>query len=58
MNKQPWYHEATILFTGTRAFTQEELTKLLQRITRRDIVKGSIEVVAVEAEPGDPADLM
>jgi hypothetical protein len=59
VNKQPFYHEVTFLFTATREFTRVELTLLLAKALKgRDVVKGTIDVESVEAEPGDPADLM
>lgn len=60
MNKQPFYHEVTILFTGTREFTFEEVQELLQsKLRHKDIVKDSVKIDSFnEPEPGDPADLL
>jgi hypothetical protein len=58
-NKQPFYHRAVILFTGTREFSRDEMTKLLaKKLKSIDIVKDSPECEEIDAEPGDPADLL
>lgn len=59
MNKQPYYHQASILFTATREITRDELTELLRKKLRvKDIIVNTIECEEVDAEPGDLANLM
>jgi hypothetical protein len=59
MNKQPFYHRAVILFTATEGFGVDDVTKIFQSIKRsKNIIVSSIECEEVDAEPGDPQDLM
>lgn len=51
---QPFYHQASILFTATREISRDELTEALKI---PGLVKLSPECEQVDAEPGDPADL-
>ncbi len=64
MNKQPYYHRATLLFTATRPVDRQELVDLLNEAIeklpkddRADIVV-SVDVENCDSEPGDPADLL
>lgn len=65
-NKQPFYHQITILFTATmdvsdsdRKLICNDFRRILQRqFGKKVIVEGSVEVDSFDAEPGDPADLM
>lgn len=60
-NKQPFYHEAQLLFTtitGT-CLTKTQIRKITEIVEKvRGVVKGSVEVIESEPEPGDPADLL
>lgn len=59
MNKQPFYHRAVILFTATRDIGKDELEEILRNKLRGNgVVAESPEVEEVDAEPGDPADLL
>ena len=60
MNKQPLYHQATILFTATRELTTDEVQEALMRglAKTKGVIKDSIVVEECDAEAGDPADLM
>lgn len=59
MNRQPFYHRAVILFTATEELSRDEVTELVRKKLRsRAIVPGSPECEEVDAEPGDPADLL
>ena len=60
MNKQPFYHEVTVLFTATRPLDESEVQALLEKsLKNKDIVKGTVQIDGYEdPEPGDPADLM
>jgi hypothetical protein len=58
-NKQPFYHNATILFTATEPLDRDEVTKLLKQIdTDARIIADSVECSDVDDHPGDPVDLM
>ncbi len=66
-NKQPFYHRMDVLFTATVDLSEEanspEFLAKLESFLRRNlgtvIVKGSVTLDGVvDAEPGDPADLM
>jgi hypothetical protein len=57
VNKQPFYHEATILFTATKPLSKDELEALLKTLKSGHVLHESFEVDSLEAEPGDPADL-
>lgn len=60
-NKQPWYHEGEILFTTThgRVLAKHTIMKIQEAIESvRGVVKGSVEFIESEPEPGDPADLL
>lgn len=66
-NKQPFYHHMSVLFTATEDVSdlanntefQEKLAKFLKRNLKGGIIKESVEFDApVNAEPGDPSDLM
>lgn len=59
MNKQPFYHCATILFTSTNGMSAQEFEKVLGKIKDRHIVEGSMQLESYEEpEAGDPADLV
>ena len=66
MNRQPFYHHFSALFTGTRDVSQhmnsEEFKKKLQAFLIKElrcVVRGSVEMDdPCTAEPGDPADLL
>ena len=68
MNKQPFHHVMNILFTATEDLSEEmnepsfreALEKFLKKQTGgRVIVKDSVQFdIPVNAEPGDPADLL
>lgn len=59
MNQQPYYHRAVVLFTATHEFTRDELTALLaKKLRAKGLVPGTAECEEVDAEPGDPADLI
>lgn len=60
MNKQPFYHRCTILFTATEPMTEEDVLENIQDGLTMDIViKDSIQIEEFDdPEPGDPADLM
>jgi hypothetical protein len=60
MNKQPFYHRAVILFTGLgKEYSRDEVTKVMRgKGDRTHILITSIECEEVDAEPGDPQDLM
>ena len=60
-NKQPFYHEVQMLFTTTsgKYLTKTQTAKAKAIIESiGGVVKGSVEVIESEPEPGDPADLM
>ena len=60
-NKQPFYHEVQMLFTTTsgKYLTKTQIAKAKAIIESiGGVVKGSVEVIESEPEPGDPADLM
>lgn len=63
MNKQPFYHRATILFTGLKEFSEEEIRMLIQEaLMGQKSMKGVLDPLVIiedlEVEPGDPYDLM
>jgi len=64
MNKQPFYHRLTVLFTATEDVTDDddalaqEIAKLLKRRFGRAVLKDTVEIEEFDAEPGDPADLL
>jgi len=66
MNKQPFYHRIEVLFTATedvsdKANTPEFKEKLAGFLKRNlgPVLKDSVEFDGtVNAEPGDPSDLM
>ena len=65
-NKQPFYHQITILFTATmdvsdsdRKLICKDFERVLQRqFGKKAIIADSVEVDSFDAEPGDPSDLM
>jgi hypothetical protein len=64
-NKQPFYHSMTVIFTGTEDYSDvaktPEFLEKLERFLKKNlgpVVKGSVEMDSVDAEPGDPSDLM
>lgn len=64
MAAQPFYHQASILFTSTESVNREELTDLLRKAiaklekkNRLGILIDTVECEEVSDEPGDPADL-
>lgn len=66
MNKQPFYHQVSVLFTGTEDLSekinsrefQEKLANFLKR-NLGPVLKDSVELDGpATAEPGDPSDLM
>lgn len=58
MNKQPFYHVATVLFTATRRIDREEFEKALKLVKFKGLVRYSMECEQLDAEAGDPTDLM
>jgi len=60
MNKQPFFHRCTILFTAYEPMTEAEVLENIQDGLTMDIVdKLSIEIEEYdEPEAGDPVDLM
>lgn len=65
MNKQPFYHTATILFTATESINGDQLATLLMKaleqmtaLERSTIIPDSIVTECIDSEPGDPADLV
>ena len=61
MNKQPFYHRATILFTATEPFTIQDLETTLRlalKDRRTAIIVNTIIAEECDSEPGDPADLI
>jgi hypothetical protein len=59
MNKQPWYHRAVILFTATEELDVSEFDEIIKKkLKDKVIIKGSAECEEIDAEPGDPADLI
>lgn len=59
MNKQPFHHRAVVLFTATEEIDAVSFGKLLnERIRTKGFVKDSFEIDEIDAEPGDPADLV
>ena len=57
MADQPYYHEASVLFTATREVSRDELTKALKKLKIPGVIGVTFECQEVDAEPGDPADL-
>lgn len=57
MNKQPLYHTAEVLITSTTEIDRDRLTQLLQQLIGQEQIV-DIECEFVDAEPGDPADLI
>lgn len=59
MNKQPFYHEAVILFTATQEIDRDKLEEILcAKLGTDGIIVASIQVEEVTVEAGDPHDLM
>lgn len=66
MNKQPFYHRLEVLFTATEDVSDkansEEFKEKLANFLKRNlgpVLKDSVEFDGpVNAEPGDPSDLM
>ena len=66
MNKQPFYHRFSVLFTATNdlsSLADDDFKKKLEGFLRRakgpTLVKGTIEFdEPLNAEPGDPSDLV
>ena len=63
MNKQPFYHRAVVLFTATREATQEEferdISEAMKRLGKKyGYMADTLQVEEIDAEAGDPADLM
>ena len=60
MNKQPFYHRVTVLFTCTAPLTEKEFLALLRVQLRSSgvYVPKSLEAEEFSAEAGDPADLI
>mgnify|MGYP000878549486 CR=1 FL=1 len=58
MNKQPFFHRAVILFTATEALTRHDLEDLIDKRKLGPIILNTLEVEEIDAEPGDPADLL
>jgi hypothetical protein len=56
MAVQPFYHQASVLFTATREVDRDELTEALKKLKIPGVAARSIECEDVSAEPGDPAD--
>lgn len=60
MNKQPFYHRATILWTATRSQNSEEVQRALEAGIKQveGTVAGTLIVEEMDDEAGDPTDLM
>jgi hypothetical protein len=62
MNKQPFYHVASVLFTATRRIDRDEFEKALKKafesIKTPGLLKRSLECEQIGSEAGDPADLV
>ncbi len=62
MNKQPFYHTASVLFTATREVSQSELEAAIRAAFKArpfsGVLTNTIVVESLDNEPGDPADLM
>lgn len=66
MNKQPFYHRAVVLFTATEELDSKDVAEAIRvgmhkkfnDKGRELVVFGLIEIEEMDAEPGDPADLM
>ena len=60
-NKQPFYHEISILLTATAELNGDVIREILERELPKvfsEVIPNSIELQFCEAEPGDPADLI
>lgn len=58
-NKQPFYHLVEYQFTATNALDEKDLKAVTQAIKKLPgVIKSSVILDSVDAEPGDPADLM
>lgn len=58
MNKQPFYHNVSVLFTATRELSEKEVEDLVKTLKHKDIVKGTVELEWYDVDAGDPADLL
>jgi hypothetical protein len=58
INKQPFYHRAVILFTATHDVDEKELLAAVKKLKIDGLLPNSIEIEEINAEPGDPADLL
>ena len=61
MNKQPFYHNAMILFTATEEVDQNELKQIIHKAlsSKKWYVKQhNIEIEDFGCDAGDPHDLM
>lgn len=60
MNKQPFYHRVTVLFTATEELTEADVLKKVRKgLSGRQVIASSVEIEEFdEPMPGDPADLM
>lgn len=61
MNKQPFYHGVSILFTATTFLSEKQIMECLRigfKQYEDDVLMDSIEIESMDAEPGDPADLL
>ena len=65
MNRQPWHHASSVLFTATKPLEPEDLSRILKSALaklseeeRGGIVIDSIDVEHTEPAAGDPADMV
>jgi hypothetical protein len=59
MNKQPWYHGASVLFTTTMPVTEEQFIAAMQKALKPyGVVYVEVEGEYMDPEAGDPTDLM
>lgn len=65
MNRQPWHHTSSVLFTAAKPLEPEDLSRILKSALaklsdkeRGGIVIDSIDVEHTEPAAGDPADLV
>lgn len=61
MNKQPFYHDVQLLFTGVGKMISEEQISRIEEAVVAILDEGEfidIDFFWNEPEPGDPADLM
>ena len=63
MNDQPFHHTVGLLFTATRVITREEIEEFLeldqvQRLLPDGTIIDTVQCEFVEAEAGDPSDLV